>query len=162
MSAIASFYRLDKADIEDLRRNAVPKKNWLGISKDTFWDFLAERGTRLPDYSGSGWIFGTLLPFLEERGINLMDSDFSGLSTKISRERRMLCFVLVDAHRQSYADLLAPERFSAAELGAYHAQFNNAPAEQEDMGEAMLEAIRVTRDNLARVDSTSIVVAIVG
>ena len=67
MSAIASFIKLPKTAIEGLRQVALPRKRLFGTPRDSYLDYLQQHGQEVADYQWSGFVLGTLLPYLEEQ-----------------------------------------------------------------------------------------------
>jgi len=66
----------------------------------------------------------TLLPYLQdERHIDLMESEFDGLSSSLSDSRGGTVFVLVAAHKNWTGDL-DPAKYSDDELRGWLNEFN--------------------------------------
>ncbi len=68
MSAIAQFNLIEIAKLDDLKKAAMPTKKLLKTI-DNFFSYLNENSTELKEYPFSGYIYGTLLIYLEEQGI---------------------------------------------------------------------------------------------
>jgi hypothetical protein len=156
MSAIAPFIRLPIGDIGGLCAAAVH-----GAGRGGYDDFLERHGREVVDYRWSGWVFGTLLAYLDERhGIDLTQSSHDELSKFLTKTRGATHFVLTDDHRRAYFDALDPGKFSQAALRDYYNEFNEA--DEDELGEAMLDGIRAIRQSLASVDENSVVLFIIG
>lgn len=143
MSAIAL---VNLVSVEKLDRYLKTGGDWKAVLADS--EELS--------YRWSGYVFATLVPYLDAQGIALSDPREEPLSA----EREMSCFVLTTAHRH-YLDRLAPERFDGRALRAYFEEFNETTA--EGIERAMLAGIELIRDALTRVnDDTVCVIAIDG
>ena len=147
MSAIASFTKLPKSALDDLRQAAT---------QGGFHAFLERHGTPVADYKWSGFILATLLPFLDEQQVQLMKSEHDELSTFLSQTLQAACFIFTDAHRQAYASRLAPDAFSEATLRDYYNEFN--ATDELDVGQPMLDGIRAFGQSLSAVDGDSDIV----
>ena len=79
MSAIASFTRIARVDLDGLRDAAAPRKNWRGKVTDEYPAYLAAHGTEVATYAWSRYVLATLLPFLQDQGIDLMKSEYDDL-----------------------------------------------------------------------------------
>ena len=160
MSAIASFTRIAQVDLEGLRDAAVPRKNWRGRATDEYPAYLAAHGTEVATYAWSGYVLATLLPFLQEQGIDLMESEYDDLATHISSERRISCFILTEPHRAAYLEKLAPDGFTVDALRDYYNEFNECS--DPEAGLPMLEGIAALRQSLESLDDQSVVVVAIG
>jgi hypothetical protein len=160
MSAIASFTLLPKSALPELREAAVPKKGFFGGVKDRFPDFLRARGREATSYAWSGYVIATVLPYLEERQIDLMKSEHDDLSSHLSRARKSTCFIFTPAHKRAYLDRLSPASYSEAELRDYCNEFNGSS--EAEAGKPMLDGIRAIHDSLRQLDDDSVVLLHIG
>ena len=160
MSAIASFRLLPKSSLSGLRKAAVP--TWFGgKAQDNFWPYLSAHGRELMQYKWSGYILGTLLPYLEQTwAINFGNPDFEGLGTFLSNVRESPAYILTDAHRRAYAEDLDPSSYSEDELRAYFEAFNETT--NAESGRAMLDGIVVLQANLSQVNQDSVILLTIG
>jgi hypothetical protein len=147
MSAIASFTKLPKTSLDGLRQSAT---------QGSFHGFLQQHGKPVADYEWSGFILATLLPYLDEKQIQLMSSEHDELATFLSQRLQATCFIFTDAHRQAYVTRLAPDSFSEEKLGAYYNEFN--ATDEPDAGKPMLESIRAFQQSLSALDGDSVIV----
>jgi hypothetical protein len=147
MSAVASFTKLPKTSLDGLRQ---------ATAQGGFDRYLQQHGKSVADYEWSGYILATLLPYLDEQQIQLMNSEHEELASFLSQTLQATCFVFTDAHRQAYVGKLSPESFSAQKLGDYYNEFN-ATAEP-DAGQPMLDGIRALRQSLSALDGDSVIV----
>jgi hypothetical protein len=162
MSAIASFILLPKSALPELRKAAVPKKRFFffGALKYRFRDFLRTRGREVASYDWSGYVIATVLPYLEERGIDLMKSEYDELSSHLSKAQQSTCFILTPAHQQAYLARLSPELYAEAELRDYANEFNGSS--EAGAGKPMLDGIRAIRDSLRQLDDDSVILIHIG
>jgi hypothetical protein len=160
VSAIASFIQVSKSALGGLRGAAIPKKTWLGKRKDTYWDYLKQYGRETAQYEWSGYVFTTLLPYLEGRKIDLMHSEYDELSKYLSQTRGATTFILTEAHKQAYLSQLAPDSYSEAELRDYFNEFT----ESSDLegGKPMLDGIRAIHRSLQALNANSVIVFSIG
>ena len=88
MSAIASFTKLPKSALDRVREAAVPKKRFFGAPRDMYEEYLRRHGREVAEYRWSGFVFATLLPYLQEKHqIDLMKSDYNELGTFLTKAR---------------------------------------------------------------------------
>jgi len=147
MSAVASFTKLPKTSLDGLRQ---------ATAQGGFDRYLQQHGKSVADYEWSGYILATLLPYLDEQQIQLMNSEHEELASFLSQTLQATCFVFTDAHRQAYVSRLAPESFSAQQLGDYYNEFN--ATDEPDAGQPMLDGIRALRQSLNALDADSVIV----
>jgi hypothetical protein len=147
MSAIASFIKLPRTSLDALRQ---------ATAQGGFDRFLQEHGSSVADYDWSGYILGTLLPYLDEQKIQLMKSEHDELAAFLSQSLQATCFIFTDAHRQAYVGGLAPEAFSPQKLRDYYNEFN--ATDEPDAEQPMLDGIRALRQSLSTLDDGSVIV----
>ncbi len=146
MSAIAEFTRLPAALVEQLPEN---------------YDQIIQRhGQQAASYAWSGYVLATLLPYLEERGIKLMDSPYDALTMPLCESRGATICIFTSAHKDAYLSQLSPEQFSADEMGAFFNEFN--AANEAGVGEAMMDGVAAIRESLASLDADSVIVLEIG
>src|SRR5205809_8052461 len=101
MSAIATITIVPKSAIPAIRDAAIGKKNLFGKPKDKYPLVVAQHGREVGRYPWSGYVLGTLLPYLEEeRQIDLMASEFEDLSSLLTKTRGATVSVLAGPHKQ--------------------------------------------------------------
>jgi hypothetical protein len=160
MSAIASFYRIPVSAIAGLRLAALPQKKLFGGTRDVFYTYLTQNGQIAAAYNWSGYVFGTLLPYLHEHHqIDLAHSEHDDLSAFLTEVRGASCFILTGAHKNQYLLKLSGE-FSQDELRDYCNEFNGS--NEAYAGEPMLDGIRCLRESLTRLDDQSIILLVIG
>lgn len=107
------------------------------------------------DYEWSGYILTTLLPYLEERHqIDLMKSEFDGLSAFLVEKRGATHFIFTDAHKRDYLQKLAPDTFSEEQLRDYYNEFNET--HDPEVGKPMVDGIRAFQQSLRAVNESSV------
>jgi gluconate kinase len=119
-------------------------------TSDEFWDVLGRETITHIEYAWSGDVLATLLPYLDEQGIDLMHSD---------HEREGSVFVLTSDHRERYLARLDPSAFDGAVLRRYYEEFNETAA--GGVGYAMLDGIAFFRDTLEPLDSAIVAVFLI-
>lgn len=157
MSAIASFIKLPKSALDGLRKAAVPQKRLFGAPKDTYYEYLRKNGREVTEYRWSGFVLGTLLPYLQQKHkIDLMKSEYAELGTFLTKTRRATHFILTSAQKTKFAKQLDSGLFSEEEMRQYFNEFN-ATNEQE-IGRAMLDGIAAFRESLDSIDDHFVIV----
>ena len=146
MSAIAEFTRLPAAKVEQLRSD---------------YDATMASGESVAEYDYSGYVLAALLPYLDDRHIELGRSPYDALVAELCQERGISLFVLTSAHRDAYLPRLASEPFPITELQAFYNDFN-ACAEGPEVGEAMRAGVAALCESLAALDTDSVVVCTIG
>lgn len=129
-------------------------------ASDEFWEVLSRETITRFEYAWSGYVLATLLPYLDEQGIDLTHSDHDEVASTISQTREGLVFVLTSDHRERYLPRLDPSAFDGAALRRYYEEFNETAADGVDY--AMLDGIAFFRDTLAPLDSAIVAVFIIG
>lgn len=160
MSALASFVLIPKTALDGLREAASPKKSWLGKPKDTYWDYLKQHGREAAQYEWSGYVLATLLPFLQERQIDLMHSDFDELGTYLTQKRGATHFIFTDARKRAHLTKLAPDSFSEEQLRDFYNEFNGSS--ESEAGKPMLDGVQAVRQSLQALDGSSVIVFSIG
>jgi hypothetical protein len=139
---------------------ASPGKSIVGGAPAEFWDVLGRQTIAHIEYSWSGDVLATLLPYLEEQGIDLMHSGHDEVASAVSRARESSVFVLTSVHRERYLVRLDPSEFDGKVLRRYYGEFNHTTAESVEY--AMLDGIAFLRDTLAPLQSATVAVLIIG
>jgi hypothetical protein len=161
MSAIASFLRLSEDDLSGLRDVAALEKLSPESFGDRFSDYLRKRGEHVVELAWPGYVFGTLLPYLEERhGIDLLRSRHDELVNFLSATRETFFLVLTRDQQVAYLDKLRDTPFDTPSLCAYYNEFNET--DEPDAGEAMAASIDALKTALAAVHKDSVVLMEVG
>jgi hypothetical protein len=154
MSSLASFHRLPESELPGLRAAAASPPHG-------FWEFLRARGEVVLDFDGSGYVFATLLSYLEEvHGMDLMASRHDELATHLGGRLGSTSIFFTTEHRQRHLAALDPARFAAGDLAAYCQEFTGA--DEPGAGEAMLAGIAALNTALAAVDRGAVVLLHIG
>ena len=159
-SAIGQSFVISESALPIVQAAASPRKRILRGTSDGFWDVLSRETIIRIDYAWSGYVLATLLPYLDEQGIDLLHSDHDEVASTLSQTREGSVFVLTSDHRERYLARLDPSAFDGAVLRRYYEEFNETAAEGVDY--AMLDGIAFFRDTLAALDSGIVAVFIIG
>ena len=159
-SAVGRSFVIPESAVQLVQAAASPRKRILRGASDEFWDVLGRETITRIDYGWSGDVLATLLPYLDEQGIDLMHSDHDGVASTLSQTRESSVFVLTSDHRQRYLARLDPSAFDGAVLRHFYEEFNETAAEGVDY--AMLDGIAFFRDTLAPLQSAIVAVLIIG
>jgi hypothetical protein len=124
------------------------------------WDVLDRETLARIEYSWSGDVLATLLPYLHEQDIDLVHSDHEEVASALSRTREGRFFVLTSDHRERYLARLDPSVFDGAELRRHYEELNETAA--EGVGYAMLDGIAFLRDTLAPLEAAIVAVLVIG
>jgi len=165
MSAIADFRLIEKSKLDDLNNAAeiIIKKGFLKKTvTDNYNQYLDSNTKRLKDFDESGYIFGNLLVYLQEKKeIDLLNSDYDSIANEISKKRGNSTIILTKNHRDKYSDLLIPGKYSLDDLIAYNVEFSEDNDPEFAKGE--LKGISALRDSLNAIpDDNYIVILTVG
>ncbi len=156
MSAIASFVKMPKSALEGLRVVAVPQKGFLGLSKkDIYGDYLKKHGEDVVTYQWSGFVLAVLLPYLADKNIDLMQSEYDDLSSFLTETRSATHFIFTHTHKQSYLSKLA-ENYSEDDLRDYFNEFNGT--QETEIGKPMKDGISALYESLKALDESSVIV----
>jgi hypothetical protein len=129
-------------------------------SNDEFWDVLGRETITRIDFSWSGDVLATLLPYLDEEGIDLRHSAHDEVASTVSQARAGSVFVLTSAHRERYLARLDPIEFDGAVLRRHYEELDGTAADGVEY--AMLDGIAFFRDTLAPLGSAIVAVVIIG
>ena len=158
-SAIGQSFVISESGLQIVRAAADPRKRIVRGTWDEFWEVLGRQTITQLEYGWSGHVLATLLPYLDEQGIDLMHSDHDEVASTISRTRAGSVFVLTSDHRDRYEARLDPSAFDGAVLRRYYEELNETAAKRVDY--AMLDAIAFLRDTLAPLQSALVAVLII-
>ncbi len=159
-SAIGQSFVISESALPIVQAAASSRKRIVRGTSDEFWDVLGRETITRIEYAWSGYVLATLLPYLDEQGIDLMHSDHDEVASTLSQTREGSVFVLTSDHRERYLARLDPSAFDGAVLRRYYEEFNETAAEGVDY--AMLDGIAFFRDTLAPLDSAIVAVFIIG
>src|SRR5690349_7274385 len=146
MSAVASFTKIPKAALAGLREAAVPKKRLFGGTRDNYHEYLRQHGEPVAGYKWSGYVLATLLPYLQQQQINLMNSEYDVLGKFLTDTRKATHFIFTGAHKRAFVDRLGAE-FSEAALRDFYNEFNGV--HEAEAGKPMVDGIRALRQSLS-------------
>ena len=155
-SAIGRSFVISESALPIVQAAARPRKRIRRGPSDEFWDVLGRETITRIEYSWSGYVLATLLPYLGEQGIDLMHSDHDEVASTLSQTPEDPVFVLTSDHRERYLARLDPSRFDGAMLRLYYEEFNETAAEGVDY--AMLDGIAFFRDTLEPLESAIVAV----
>src|SRR5580765_6576062 len=74
-SAIGQSFVISESALPIVQAAASPRKRLVRGTSDEFWDVLGRETITRTEYAWSGYVIATLLPYLDEQGIDLMHSD---------------------------------------------------------------------------------------
>jgi hypothetical protein len=155
MSAIASFYLLDSSKLNKLNEKAQVTDPTSIISTgltDNFYDYLAGNATELKGFEGSGYIYASLLVYLEDvKNIPLMSNEYDEISKELAEKRDCSLLVFTNAQRQSYLTQLNHDLYSLTEIQDFNQDLSGEG--DEETARLTLNAIKVLHDNLAEVQN---------
>ena len=159
-SASGQSFVISESALPIVQAAASPRKRIVRGTSDEFWDVLGRETITRFEYAWSGDVLATLLPYLDEQGIDLMHSDHDEVASTISQTRGGSVFVLTSDHRERYLARLDPIEFDGAALRRYYEEFTETAAEGVEY--AMLDGIAFFRDTLAPLESAIVAVFIIG
>jgi hypothetical protein len=159
-SAIGEAFVISESALQIVQAAASPRQRDRRGTADQLGDVLRREPITRIEYAWSGYVLATLLPYLNEQGIDLMHSDHDEVASTLSQTRKEPVFVLTSEHRDRYLARLDPSEFDGPVLRRYYEECNETAAEGVDY--AMLDGIAFFRDTLASLESGSVAVLIIG
>lgn len=108
------------------------------------------------EYAWSGSVLATLLPYLEEQGIDIVGE----ATATVSQTDDRWVFVLTPDHRERYLARLDPSAFDSGLMRRYYEELNETAAKGVEY--AMLDGIAFLRDTLAPLDTGIVAVLTIG
>ncbi|MEH0983221.1 hypothetical protein [Micromonospora sp. CPCC 205556] len=151
MSAIASFTVVDRSRVPEMARLARESASALRA-------YLSEHG-RDPGarYDWSGFCLVDLLDYLEERGVDLEESEFAAEAIALN-EVDDLTVLITSAHRR-FLDRLDPAGHREEELSAHFEELGNG---FEESGRAGLDGLKLLHDTISRLRDDEVLLLHVG
>ena len=110
-SATGQSFVICESALPIVQAAASPRKRILRGTSDEFWDVLGRETITRIEYAWSGYVLATLLPYLDEQGIDLLHSDHDEVASTLSQTREGSVFVLTSDHRERYLARLDPKEF---------------------------------------------------
>lgn len=162
MSAIASVHLIDNEKIRDLKKMAGTdvevKKSLFGKVKETidpYWEWFRKNTSEVATYDGSGFIYPTLVVYLQEKGIDLLDLEMKDLSDYLTERKGYLVVLFTPAEASNMAPRLEPSLFSGEDMSRYYGEFNETDPPPPVQ---MVEAIAFLHDALLEVGSNQVLI----
>ncbi|MDH6468690.1 hypothetical protein M2303_002231 [Micromonospora sp. H404/HB375] len=151
MSAVASLTLVPRRSIPELARLARTSSSSLG-------SYLAEHG-REPreEYDWSGYCMLHVLSYLEERDVDLEQSEFDAESAAINKVHD-LTVLITPAHKR-FLDQLDPAGHREEELAAH---FEEMGLDFEESGTAGLDGLRLLRDSISELRDDQVLLLHIG
>jgi hypothetical protein len=160
VSAIGQSFVISESALPIVQAAASPRKRIVRGASDEFWGALGRETITRIEYAWSASVLATLLPYLDEQGIDLVHSHHDEVASTISQTREGSVFILTPDHRERYLGRLDPSAFDGAVLRRYYEESNETAAEGVDY--AMLDGIAFFRDTLAPLESAIVAVFTIG
>jgi hypothetical protein len=113
----------------------------------------------LDTFDWSGYYFAVLLPYLDEKDVPLMDSEFDAAASAIGEAQEAVSFIFTPAHK-AYLEQLRPDVHSEDELRRFFEEFNEY--EDPDAGRAMQAALAGLHRHIGDLDDSSVLLLTVG
>ncbi|MET8040385.1 hypothetical protein ABZU25_05900 [Micromonospora sp. NPDC005215] len=151
MSAIASLTVIPRDSVTELARLAR-------TSPSSFRSYLAEHGRKArQEYDWSGYCMLYVLTYLEERGVELQQSEFDAESEAINSAHGLT--VLITPASRRLLDQLDPAGHRAEELNAH---FEEMGMDFEESGAAGLDGLTLLRDSIAELRDDQVLLLHIG
>ena len=87
-STIGQSFVISESALPIVQAAASPRIRILRGMSDEFWDVLGGETISRIEYGWSGYVLATLLPYLDEQGIDLVHSDHDAVASTIRRPER--------------------------------------------------------------------------
>ncbi|MES1228315.1 MAG: hypothetical protein ABUL72_06550 [Armatimonadota bacterium] len=145
MSATASFIKVAASSLSNLAKN-----------------FSMKAGQEVAVYPFSGYVIGTVLPYLEENGFDLMASGRESDEEALGEASGSSVFILTPGIKADVLTKLSHFKPTASSLASYYNEFNDAEEEVEAIAPAMEAAIECLKTSLVAIDDDSVVLVVVG
>jgi hypothetical protein len=159
MSAIAEFRLIEKSKLIELNNAAeiIIKRGFLKSTRiDNYPQFLDTNTSRLKEFNETGYVFGNLLIFLQERGIDLLDNEFGSITNGISEKRKTTNIIFTKQQKDKYYNQLDYKLYSIDELIVFNKEFSDET--DPDFAKAELEGIKVLKENFESLSDDNYVI----
>ncbi|GAA4568080.1 hypothetical protein GCM10023176_21780 [Micromonospora coerulea] len=151
MSAIASLTLVPRSSVPELARLAR-------TSSSSLRSYLAEHGRKPQDkYDWSGYCMLHVLSYLEERDVDLEQSEFDAESAAINKVHD-LAVLITPAHKR-FLDQLDPAGHREEELAAH---FEEMGLDFEESGMAGLDGLTLLRDSISELRDDEVLLLHIG
>jgi hypothetical protein len=158
MSSIASFYRMDRADLAGLVRAAAGEPG-------EPYDYLVENAQDLDDeaedgdlFPWSGYVMMYLLDYLDESGVGLGANEYSDEAEAIN-DRYDLTYLITSADKR-HLPALASDQIDDAAIAEYFAEMDYALDETGRL--AVEDGMRVLREQITVLPDDQIFIVHIG
>jgi len=162
MSQLAQFFVVERDAVPALVEAAQtkPKRGLFRKAEDPFPDAFRELTRPLDDGFGwSGYYFAVLLPYLDEKGTELTDSELDGSAATLSEAQGATTLIFTSARKEQLARL-DPEAHGEEELRRYFEEFNEY--EDPEAGRAMRDALAALRQHISGLDDSLVLLLTIG
>lgn len=159
-SAVGRSFVISESALAIAQAAAGPEDRILRGPDDQLSHVLGREATSRLEYAWSGHVLVTLLPYLDEQGIDLVHSAHDDVASSISQAREGSVRVLTSDQRERYLARLDPSAFDGAVLRRHYEELNGTSARGVDY--AMLDGIAFLRDTLAPLESGVVAVLVIG
>jgi hypothetical protein len=160
MSAIADFRLIESAKLDQLANAAVINIEKGFFSKkviDNYWNFLDANSKKVTGFGGSGYIFGNLFIYLQEKkGINLLEGKYDQLANELSLKRENSSIILTHSQKQNHLGDLVSDNFNLQEMIEFNKEFSED--EDPDLAKYQMEGIKALAESLRQIPSEEYVV----
>ena len=160
MSQLAQFFLVDRDRLPELVASAEPKRKLFGKSKSTFPETFDATARELDDdFAWSGYYFGVLVVYLDEKGTRLIGPEVEDASAALTEARGATTFVFTPADKAHLAQL-DPAAHDEDELRHFFEEFNEEA--EPDAGRAMKDALAALHSRIGDLDDSTVLLLVVG
>ena len=139
-ASIVTATLLPIEELGSLRSHAIPRRSWeWAAAKETYHDYLDTKGKVLDSYRWPGDFLVTAVSFLNDKGIQLLETKHGELAEFLSEERDDTHFLFTNDQKKKYLEEINKGSFTDVELVAYYEDFFKTT--DSDAAQAMREAI---------------------
>lgn len=159
MSAIASFYLVRKADVEQLKRLA-PEPVGRGAGgkwHDPYWEFLFAHGRELEQFESSGYVMLDVILFLDSRSAKLEEYYDKPLSDLFCKARGSSTLVFEAGSANKLAQLIGSNMPDEKALEAFLSSPDMvSPVEGDSSAASALDGLQILKRWLSQIDEEHI------
>lgn len=150
MSSVAQVFVIDQKDFNSIAQASkihVKRKLFKKVITDKYYEVLEGCSSYKECFKGSGYIFGTILVYLENNGIDVFAEEFQAISNEVSENRGNSTIIF--QKNESISQFLEEMNRNIEPLQLFCKEFSSNPVEHE----LLPEAISFLKRNIDKLDS---------
>lgn len=149
MSQIAEVYLIENFDAAELASATKPQSQLLSASfQNDLNKYLSKNAIRNFDFPHQGHYLVTLLVFLEEHNINLLNSHLDSVANELSKNANTTICIIPGSKKSEFSDRIIKAEFSPSDYDLFCEEFYEAKSEEHQL--AMRSAFEIIKAGICQ------------